>query len=96
MKGFWRLDKLKTHLNSKHPEIDVQPWSFGSYLYFPTLGNLQPAAKGLYKGGYLDVANREEHQAMMRSKGFTLVGDSKTHIIYALSERVNAMEERRV
>ncbi|KAL8646230.1 MAG: hypothetical protein Q9210_006256 [Variospora velana] len=74
MKGFWRSDKLKAHLDSKHPEIEVERWFL--------------RVRGL--GGFRDVAKREEHEAMMRSKGYTLVGDfPKGRVVYALSEEVD-------
>lgn len=54
MKGFWRRDKLKDHLDRKHPEIEVERW------YLPA---------GIKTGGYRDVAKRGEHEALMHSKG---------------------------
>ena len=26
MKGFWRIDKLKDHMERKHPEIETERW----------------------------------------------------------------------
>ncbi|KAL8857791.1 MAG: hypothetical protein Q9178_005691 [Gyalolechia marmorata] len=60
MKGFWRRDKLKDHLDRKHPEIEVERW----YLL-----------PGIKMGGYRDVAKRGEHEALMRSKGFELYSE---------------------
>ncbi|KAI4179836.1 MAG: hypothetical protein L6R41_007609 [Letrouitia leprolyta] len=56
-KGFWRLDKLKDHLDCKHPEVEVEQWSTALWV--------RPKLRG-----YRDVTRLEEHEAMMRSKGF--------------------------
>ncbi|KAL8910956.1 MAG: hypothetical protein Q9172_007760 [Xanthocarpia lactea] len=60
MKGFWRQDKLKDHLDRKHSEIEVERYFTLDGGYFAHLT----------KRGYRDVAKRGEHEAVMRSKGF--------------------------
>lgn len=62
LKGFWRLDKLKEHLVSKHPETEFERWYQVSTSY-----------SGIVAGGYRDVAKREEHDALMRSKGYRFI-----------------------
>ncbi|KAL8767850.1 MAG: hypothetical protein Q9209_005742 [Squamulea sp. 1 TL-2023] len=54
--GFWRMDKLKDHLDRKHPDIDYERWFYG---WFTSV-----------VGGYRDVTKRGEHEALMRSKGY--------------------------
>ncbi|KAL8799562.1 MAG: hypothetical protein Q9182_005801 [Xanthomendoza sp. 2 TL-2023] len=61
MKGFWRLDKLKDHLDRKHPELEVERWYF-EY-------QADRLADGGH-GGYRDVTKRDEHVALMRSEGY--------------------------
>lgn len=67
LKGFWRIDKLKEHLDSKHPEAEFERW----YLYTTTGAS-----------GYIDVAKREEHDALMRSREYILNPDYPTKIVY--------------
>ncbi|KAI4261967.1 MAG: hypothetical protein L6R42_002845 [Xanthoria sp. 1 TBL-2021] len=56
LKGFWRADKLKDHMDRKHPEIEVEHWNY----WYRLIGT----------GGYRDVEKREEHEALMLSKGY--------------------------
>ncbi len=64
MKGFWRLDKLKDHLDRKHSETEVEQW-----WYLPDF-RCGYRTSDLKVGGYRDVAKRVEHEALMYSKGF--------------------------
>ncbi|KAL8669560.1 MAG: hypothetical protein Q9168_005857 [Polycauliona sp. 1 TL-2023] len=56
IKGFWRLDKFKDHMQRKHPEIKYERCTFidGTNC----------------EKGYRDVEKREEHEALMLSKGY--------------------------
>ena len=56
LKGFWRADKFKDHMDRKHPEIGFES-------YFDRLGYRYPVR-------YRDVEKREQHEALMRSKGY--------------------------
>ncbi|KAI4275038.1 MAG: hypothetical protein L6R38_005977 [Xanthoria sp. 2 TBL-2021] len=59
LKGFWRVDKFKDHMDRKHPEIEFERWVY----YKPNVW--------VYKlGGYRDVEKREQHEALMLSKGY--------------------------
>lgn len=57
-KGFYRLDKLKDHLNAKHPEIEVEKYMVRSHWHSRTTV------------GYRDISQRVEHEEMMHRKGF--------------------------
>ncbi|KAL8847645.1 MAG: hypothetical protein Q9221_007333 [Calogaya cf. arnoldii] len=63
LKDFWREDKFKDHMERKHPEIEYERW-----YYTPSPG-----------GGYRDVEKREQHEALMRSKGFQPFTFKATH-----------------
>lgn len=58
-RGFYRLDKLKDHLDAKHPEKEVE-----KYWVRKPLSYLYQAA------GYRDVSQRAEHEEAMRRKGY--------------------------
>ena len=58
LKGFWRVDKFKDHMGRKHPEIE-----FERCYYFYHWPNIELPR-------YRDVEKREQHEAMMRSKGY--------------------------
>ncbi|KAL8682363.1 MAG: hypothetical protein Q9186_001553 [Xanthomendoza sp. 1 TL-2023] len=67
MKGFWRLDKLKDHMDRKHPEIEIEPWC----LWFGNESDLSSNHLRLYScKGFRDVSKRDEQEALMRSKGY--------------------------
>ena len=55
MKGFWRIDKLKDHMERKHPEIEIERW----YYAWTNRG-----------GGYRDVEKSAQHKIWMRSKRY--------------------------
>lgn len=57
--GFWRLDKLKDHMDCKHPETEIERWYY---------------ARDSYRqgGGYRVLAKRGEHEEYMRSLGYLL------------------------
>ena len=57
LKGFWRADKFKDHMARKHPEIEFERCGYYSRSISSTLR-------------YRDVEKREQHEALMRSKGY--------------------------
>ena len=59
VKGFWRLDKFKAHLDAKHPEIEVERWI--ARHYFPYRSK---------EYGYRDVTKVKEHEAEMLANGW--------------------------
>ncbi|KAL8991824.1 MAG: hypothetical protein Q9169_007619 [Polycauliona sp. 2 TL-2023] len=61
IKGFWRLDKLKDHMERKHPEIEIERWTATDAWYLEMRVEMR---------GYRDVEKREEHEAAMLSKGY--------------------------
>ncbi|KAL9023045.1 MAG: hypothetical protein Q9196_007415, partial [Gyalolechia fulgens] len=75
-KGFWRIDKLKDHLDCKHPEVEVERWyklsAYGQDLHDQesfSSRNLSSRPFSVLQG-FRDVTRREEHEALMRSRGF--------------------------
>ncbi|KAL9600821.1 MAG: hypothetical protein Q9219_002959 [cf. Caloplaca sp. 3 TL-2023] len=66
-KGFWRKDKLKDHLDRKHPELEVEPWfilkdnRYPWRLILPSNYRFQ---------GYRDIKERGEYEAHMLKKEF--------------------------
>lgn len=58
LKGFWRADKFKDHMDRKHPEIELERcWHY-----------IIGYASKIF--GYRDVEKPEQHEAWMRSKGY--------------------------
>ena len=57
LKGFWRADKLKDHMARMHPEIELEPYGYYGPSIYCTVR-------------YRDVEKREQHEALMRSKGY--------------------------
>ena len=57
LKGFWRVDKFKDHMDRKHPEIGFESYRYYGASHYSTLR-------------YRDVEKREQHEALMRSKGY--------------------------
>lgn len=55
------MDKLKDHLDRKHPEIEVERWYYG---WRQTGGRSDEVTH------YRDVTKRAEHEVDMLSKGF--------------------------
>lgn len=73
MSGFNRLDKLKDHLNRKHPEVEVERWyKVDNHLERRRRTGLMERwlLSHLIPGGYREVSKRGEHEVQMRSKGF--------------------------
>lgn len=72
-KGFWRLDKLKDHMDCKHPEVEVERWC----VLKAGFGYSSEIIPSMYRHpsywapqGLRNITRREEHEAVMRSKGF--------------------------
>ncbi len=57
LKGFWRVDKFKNHMDRKHPEIEFERYFRWDHSFYMIVG-------------YRDVEKREQHEALMRSKGY--------------------------
>ena len=57
LKGFWRADKFRDHMARKHPEIGFECYEYDGPSSYYTLR-------------YRDVEKREQHEALMRSKGY--------------------------
>ena len=66
LKGFWRVDKFKDHMDRKHPEIELERYGY----YGPSHS---------YTLRYRDVEKREQHEALMRSKGYKPSSPGSTH-----------------
>ncbi|KAL8735766.1 MAG: hypothetical protein Q9166_000629 [cf. Caloplaca sp. 2 TL-2023] len=72
LKGFWRLDKFKDHLDRKHPDIEVERWSLRVW---------GSEYDQIERSGYRDVTKSKEHVALMRSKGFAPVSSYITQFV---------------
>ncbi|KAL9631502.1 MAG: hypothetical protein Q9204_004202 [Flavoplaca sp. TL-2023a] len=75
-KGFWRMDKLKDHMERKHPEIEIECWYHG---WMPR------------SGGYRDVEKRAQHETLMRSKGYKPNSEDRTWFIEMSAEEKAAV-----